>query len=269
MSNYTEADVKKWRESLVVGLGDAAKSPTPAACLKGLEAAALEGAKVPGLVADNAALVAALRSALQRMSAQDWHAARETLLESIEKSHPGTDLLAEHEAKVSTLKARVAERDDWRRKALDRDLQVVGLTSEVSALQSQVAELEHAKEEAGRFLAERDRARAEGLALLSERDALRAQVAQFKQSATTALVMLAEGQHALVEANLRLAISAPPAETTPQVASAFTPEQVAGLQALGVPVEPAETTLAPERQEKWCSQCDSVHAPGQNASCWK
>jgi len=52
---------------------------------------------VRALTADNAALLGAARSALQRMLAQDWSAARETLLEAAEKPHPGAATLAEME----------------------------------------------------------------------------------------------------------------------------------------------------------------------------
>jgi len=73
----------------------------------GLKQAALNGAyeQVRALTADNAALLGAVRSALQRMLAQDWSAARETLLEAAEKPHPGAAMLAEMESIKSTLDA--------------------------------------------------------------------------------------------------------------------------------------------------------------------
>lgn len=89
---------------------------------------------------------------------------------------------------------------------------------QVSALQARVEELRREwkrLDEAAitmsrtvdKVMEQRDEAR-------SERDALRARVEAVRKPVATALGMLSEGQHALAEANLRLALSAPPVETT-------------------------------------------------------
>jgi hypothetical protein len=113
--------------------------------------------QVRALTADNAALLGAARSALQRMLAQDWSAARETLLEAAEKPHPGAALLAEMEE----LKKRedeygsalhgtsvfvgpcVHERDPWDRcDECGEGSAVQALMRVANALRARVAELE-------------------------------------------------------------------------------------------------------------------------------
>lgn len=137
----------------------------------------------------------------------------------------------------------VAERDDWRRKALDRDLQVVGLTSEVAALQARVAELRREwkrLDEAAitmsrtvdKVMEQRDEAR-------SERDALRAQVeslasagerleqqhlasAKESEEPLRTTYRYAAGAAKVLSASARDVLSAPPAETTPCMESPIT-----------------------------------------------
>ena len=115
--------------------------------LSGLRDLALLGVQVPGLLADNAALVAlTLRTAgvLRDMAGMPIEA--DFLSDTAHEPHPGAALLAKHEAKVRTLHARVAElererdhltgeRDGIKAVALD-------LRSERDALRAQVAELE-------------------------------------------------------------------------------------------------------------------------------
>ncbi|MBZ4371505.1 hypothetical protein [Corallococcus sp. AS-1-6] len=80
-----------------------------------LRDAALEGAKVPGLVADNAALLHAARRVEPHLPHLDAgviryseHAqASGALRAALAVEHPGAALLAEHEAQVSALQAQV------------------------------------------------------------------------------------------------------------------------------------------------------------------
>lgn len=64
-------------------------------------------AQVPALVADNAALLKAGRRWAEDESDEDD--SREALVAALRSEHPGAALLAEHEAQVSALQARVAE----------------------------------------------------------------------------------------------------------------------------------------------------------------
>lgn len=149
----TEADVKSWTETVAAKLRGA---PDPGkdwwAALRLLEAAALEGAKVPGLVADNAVLYSLVRRAIYGKGdgsctecgrkggcAPDCEMAKEAA-----KHRPGATLLGE----LSALQAQVEE--------LERDLRI--------------RNDDHAVEQDGRLKAE------------AERDALRAQVGPMREA---------------------------------------------------------------------------------------
>lgn len=150
MSNYTEADVKRWRDTLMGAVAFGFDGRTLAA-LDAITSAALEGAKVPGLVADNAALV----SLLKRVSDAGFKLFG-VLVADVEavaaQPSQGAALLAEFED------VRAA----WHRE-----------TERADALQARVAELERRdrnwRTHAETVEQERDTAE-------SERDALRAQV---------------------------------------------------------------------------------------------
>ncbi|NNC01933.1 hypothetical protein HJC10_03570 [Corallococcus exiguus] len=196
---YATGDVERWFRAVVARTNGS----TETVMARMLRDAALEAAKVPGLVEDNAALVDALKELADLMEGvRDGSYTPDSFTLQVAhrllaEEHPGAALLAEHEAKVSALQALVAELEGELEQERDnsRTLASAGLETE-----KQRAELE------------------------SERDALHAQVGQYEKSITTALRMLAEGQHALVESNLRLALSTPPAETTPGPNSPTVPE---------------------------------------------
>lgn len=191
----------------------------------------------------------------------------------------------------------VLERDDWRRKALDRDLQVVGLTSEVSTLQARVAELERERDAARAAVHEwkkiKDR-------LVSERDALRAQAEKVSAALRRLLGSYthlpgsgAFAQHlapcGCVVCEALDALSAPPTETKKETDD----EAHQRLDVLGVPrfgrcgatnkreplpleerrelAPPAEPKVEPERTEgRWAkSGAGTVlhYFTGQQAAC--
>ncbi|RKI08304.1 hypothetical protein D7Y15_26215 [Corallococcus sp. AB030] len=196
---YATGDVERWFRAVVARTNGS----TETMMARMLRDAALEGAKVPGLVADNAALLDALKELAELMdgvldgSYTPDSFTLQVAHRALAEEHSGAALLAEHAREVSTFQALVAELEGELEQERDnsRTLASAGLETE-----KQRAELE------------------------SERDALRAQVGQYEKSITTALRMLAEGQHALVESNLRLALSTPPAETTPGPNSPTVPE---------------------------------------------
>lgn len=253
MSNYTEADV----ETDVAGLEGTINNSgyveeiqaLDRKSLARLKAAALEGAKVPGLVADNAAMGSTLAHAesLCRLRIEDWALAPE------EKQH--------FEELLDNIQpAAIA----WRNGTVGHEFceEVFALRKQVFDLQANLKDVESRLQSAGDGLT----AAIEQVRMVtSERDALRAQMGQFEKSIATALGMISKGQHTLAEANLRLALSAPPVETETD------DEAHRRLDALGVPrfgrcpatnkresltlderrelAPPAETTPAPERAE--------------------
>lgn len=199
----TEADVKSWTETVAAKLRGA---PDPGkdwwAALRLLEAAALEGAKVPGLVADNAVLYSLVRRAIYGKGdgsctecgrkggcAPDCEMAKEAA-----KHRPGATLLGE----LSALQAQVEDAEDrWKvaeaarklaleqvatleRQGLDMARQVGELSGEVATL---TAERDAAIKEVGLKEAQRETAFRIGRKKVAEkdaanavRDALRAQV---------------------------------------------------------------------------------------------
>jgi hypothetical protein len=162
-----------------------------------LKSAALLGTQAPGLVADNAALV----GLLQRVSSAGLKPSGVVVADvdaTLAQPNPGAALLAEHDAEVSALQARVNALDgDLRRilqvltlgQQVDAAQTVLGheVLDAVRALQARVAQVEHLL---GESIAETPRAQSiahEAIQtarnatetvgrLESERDALRAQV---------------------------------------------------------------------------------------------
>ena len=279
MSTYVEADVeqdaKRIEETLTLLPGAYFQHQSMAQQrLYRVKAAALEGAKVPGLVA------------------QGLDMARQ---------------IGELSSEVSALQARVAELERERNEAKQRESQALDLASKAqsgrSAAQDRVAELEAKVTQAH---AEWDAATDRATEAESERDALRAQVeslasagerleqqhlasAKESEEPLRTAYRYAAGAAKVLRSSARDVLSAPPAETTPatekfdavmeavklaqeaglpvrftpipdpQVASAFTPEQVAGLRSLGIPTGRAEA------RRSRCSECGKVgplHDPG-------
>ena len=188
MSNYTEADVERMAEVVETGLQPLHN--TSRSALRDLKAAALEGAKVPGLVADNAALLEDFQAWVKRTSHHD----RVTFVkEAVRRNPRGTALLAEHAREVSTLQARVAELDG----DIRRVLQLLTLGQQVDGTQTVVG---HEAANAARRV-------------MADRDALRAQVVELEQA-----VLARAEAHKRTSLTLRVALSTPPAETTPATA---------------------------------------------------
>ncbi|RKH05043.1 hypothetical protein [Corallococcus carmarthensis] len=113
-AKHTTEDVERWFRAVVART----KGSTETVMARMLRDAALEGAKVPGLVADNAVL---LKLALDDVPACDWQSGRGTCDETGRQprcqfclrrdelmNSPGASMLAEHETKVSALQAQVA-----------------------------------------------------------------------------------------------------------------------------------------------------------------
>lgn len=227
MSEYTEADVEKDAASLEDTIGatfyEEDIRTEDRAQLARLRVAALEGAKVPGLVADNAALFAhigAMEEALEacqshiRQAATDYdvpfpaslmdepptlEAAHSVALKQRDAIQAKVSALqarlkeAEYEhtthvwkttEHVRALEARVAEEEANHKRTMG---ELDASEAEVTALRARVAELEQALEG---MRQERDGEQdiavgweAKAHRLESERDALRAQVAQLQRSA--------------------------------------------------------------------------------------
>lgn len=222
MSNYTEADVRIWARNIKRVLNH----PRVEIELNQLESAALEGAKVPGLVADNAAL----GGLLLRVSAAGIKPSGVVLADvdaALNQPHPGAALLAEHEAKVTALQARVTVLQQDARTASDA---MDAAQARAVEAEKRVAELARERDEVIRTAGRLEKQRAEeALPVMRERDALRAQVARLRQKAEALSRVLtpepedfpAEAAQALgaleseVAAISKADLSAPPAETTP------------------------------------------------------
>lgn len=259
MSNYTEADVERWKDLLEGAIEKAEESVGMMGqtrfALTHMAAAALEGVKVPGLKADNAALEKALRSVLYvdccgpvTGLGPRAHAAAFAVLDSSDR---GAALLAELED------VRAA----WHRETIRAD-----------TLQARVAELERRdrnwRTHAETVEQERDTAE-------SERDAIRAQVAPMRE----ALEWVERETHPedgltfeRIHAKAAAALSTPPAETTPRAAPISDPEWARKAAALedGCDVvvgPPTETTPGIDPVSGACSTCGAIHAPGMNTLC--
>lgn len=180
MSNYTEADVERWHGNVLEMFeGRERESAGLLADLVRLKAAALEGAKVPGLVADNAALGSVLAHAESNcaLRIQEWLWAPEVkeqmqaLLDIIQPaadawraSGAGRDFCAEVfdlrgkeyalrqteaalRGEVSALQARVAEEEANHKRTMG---ELDASEEEVTALRARVAELERNQMESNR-----------------------------------------------------------------------------------------------------------------------
>lgn len=250
--NYTEADVERDNGTVTEHIdGTRMGVMTARASLCRLKAAALEGAKVPGLVADNAALGSVLAHAEStcELRIKDWLWAPEakeqmqSLLDIIQPaadawraSGAGRDFCAEVfdlrgkeyalrqteaalRGEVSALQARVAEEEANHKRTMG---ELDASEEEVTALRARVAELEQALEG---MRQERDGEQdiaagweAKAHRLESERDALRAQVAPMR----AALEWIERETHPedgltfeRVHAKAAGVLSAPPAEMKP------------------------------------------------------
>ncbi|WP_223643980.1 hypothetical protein [Corallococcus sp. EGB] len=175
-----------------------------------LRDAALQGAKVPALVADNAALVDALTELANLMDGvRDGSYTPDSFTLQITRrvlaqEHPGATILEAHQRELSALQARVAELERERDEhAGQHERQLEGARQAVAA----VRELQ---------------ARAE-----SERDGLRAQVEALKAKCDEAARALFVGGPADVEKAhnaVEDALSAPLAETMPAPSSPAAPD---------------------------------------------
>ena len=199
--SYAEADVERDAEIAGQGMGmDGEPGPRALARLK---SAALEGAKVPGLVADNAALVQAVRRYEPHLPTLDSgpvrfgeHAQAAGALRAVlAQAHPGAALLAEHEAQVSALHAQVQHwRDASEEVAKNRADETRAYLSEVSTLQARVAEEE----------ANHKRTMGELDASEEEVTTLRARVEVLTQDARTASDAMDAAQARATEAEKRV-----------------------------------------------------------------
>lgn len=199
MSNYTEADVAQDEAALLEFIESGEHGRGAAiAMVSRLGTAALEGAKVPGLVEQ----------------VRHWRDAADEVAKN------RSDEVRAYLSEVSALQARVAEleRELEQERDVSRDLAAAGLEterqraeaeSERNALQARVAELEDALGEAEdwKHLHEAEKAAREEV--VSERDALRAQVEKVRAGAEAA-----KG-HSAWASRILATLSAPPAETTP------------------------------------------------------
>ncbi|MFP2897818.1 hypothetical protein [Corallococcus sp. 4LFB] len=122
-----------------------------------LRAAALEGAKVPGLVADNAALVQAIQRIEPHLPHLDAgpirfseHAqAAGALRSALALDHPGAALLAEHAAQVATLTAEVDRLQKQTQAVTEKyKRDVTELTEQRDTLRDEVAALTAERDEA-------------------------------------------------------------------------------------------------------------------------
>lgn len=207
--DYTEADAKGWAETVAAKLRGAPELGKDWwAALRLLEAAALEGAKVPGLVADNAALKYLFRRlrlvyGLGRAGFTPSDALLADLDAAITNHSPGAALLAEHAREVSALQAQVAE--------------LAGAKADaVLASSEQRARAERAEASLRQEQATVASLRQHVVEIRSERDALRAQVTPMRE----ALEWIERETHPedgltfeRIHAKAAGALSAPPAET--------------------------------------------------------
>lgn len=187
-TTYTQADVERWNDALLdyvsrADLNGAARAHAEE-CASHLKTAALEGVKVPGLVAERDSALDLIRSAKATLKhLGDTHEISEHAFQELAChlddepcGHDGERITTRSEAKVSTLQAQMAEleqRDrNWRTHAetveAERDaaesyveklkLDIsghVGVIHEklehIATLQARVAELERERDEAKRL----------------------------------------------------------------------------------------------------------------------
>lgn len=213
--NYMEADVEQARVVVRALIRAQVVSLNEQKSLETLISAALEGAKVSRLVADNAALVQALHSAKQPhakgclftrgvgTTGQQVRPCPCGVDALFETSSPGAALLAEHAREVSALQAQVAE--------------LAGAKADaVLASSEQRARAERAEASLRQEQATVASLRQHVVEIRSERDALRAQVTPMRE----ALEWIERETHPedgltfeRIHAKAAGALSAPPAET--------------------------------------------------------
>lgn len=189
---------------------------------------ALLGVQVPGLVADNAALRYLFRRlrtvyGLSYAGFEPSKALLSDLDAAIFNTSPCADLLAEHEAKVSALQARVAELDQivTVKEALvdvvgaERDAEKMAreyLEREREVWRSAESERVALRSTADRLVAREHELTTERDTAPEQRDALRAQVAK-AQALATAVIRAGGGEEGERLANdIRHALSTPTAE---------------------------------------------------------
>lgn len=228
-----------------------------------LKSAALLGAQVPGLVADNAALLAGLRecrdalvlgaSTEQLASAHSSACDLAGVGDIAPEAHPGAALLAKHDAEMSARQARVADLERERDASIHgRDLETLrvvlgrifpGVSFQWSALPSLLENVETQRQEA-----------------VAERDALRAQVGRLTHERDTARLAVLE----LVapESKRPAALSAPPAETT--CGPCADHECAVHVHADCEHCAPAETPAIERKEDKEpeCVRCGRVQGGG-------
>lgn len=210
MSNYTEADVEQARVRVRALIRGQVVSLNEQASLETLIVAALEGAKVPGLVADNAALFAhigAMEEALEACQSHIRQAATD-----YDVPFPAS-LMDEPPTLEAAHSVALKQRD--------------AIQAKVSAIQARVAELTRERDELLESSREEASRSAVDLTLVrEERDALRAQVEAMRAASAPLVDWCRRSLEArgipsgpMVKAGearaFVIALSAPPAETTP------------------------------------------------------
>ncbi|RYZ35638.1 MAG: hypothetical protein EOO72_11965, partial [Myxococcaceae bacterium] len=144
-AKYTTEDVDRWFRAVVARTQGAVET----LMVRMLRDAALEGAKVPGLVADNAALLEALTELVGLMEGvlDGSYAPDSFTLQPahrvLAQEHSGTALLTEHAREVATLQDRLAklerERDE---RAGQHERQMDGARQAVDAVRKVQARAE-------------------------------------------------------------------------------------------------------------------------------
>lgn len=267
MSNYTEADVEQW--ALEVHDGSNLRTHAVLTAIAKLKAAALEGAKVPGLEQQVADL---------QQKVCDWQAA--SGLESgsgdpdgIEPHHLEADI-RKRDAEVSALQARVAELEakvtqahaEWDA-ATDRTTEV---TTDRNALRAQVEELERERESLKESNSQLAKLAARGGAVLDERDALRATADRLvaREVEITGERDAAIEQRDALRAQVLKAEGAVYDTVFTIYGDSQRAQQVANALVAALSAPPAGTTTAPERDPRF--QC-AVHTNcfGDSEYCTK
>ena len=284
MSNYTEADVEQARVRVRHLIASQVVSMNEQESLEVLLSAALEGAKVSRLVADNAALVQALHSAKQPhakgclftrgvgTTGQQVRPCPCGVDALFETSSPGAALLAEHEAKVSALQARVdsvAKALGCAASATSEAAQQIregcrATQDENTALQARVADLESLRRSDEELL---EGVRKGWRKAEAERDALRAEAQGALDSLSQPKTF--PGDVDLARRILKTALSAPPAETKKApIGDAAWCAMAAAREADSEVVTgpPAEAPPAPERAE--AKRSCNLHADCEAADAW-
>ncbi|RKI18642.1 hypothetical protein D7Y15_08060 [Corallococcus sp. AB030] len=213
---YATGDVERWFQAVVARTNGS----TETVMARMLRDAALKGAKVPGLMADNAALVDALKELADLMEGvRDGSYTPDSFTLQVAhrllaEEHPGAALLADHEAKVSALTNRATLAEEQRTQTHQQVEEIAKVLDpevtpdawgcheaaqkrmrEISALQARVAELERERDNLKDCERGAGDVAAEALAAQrkaeSERDAAQAQVAELERK----VLVLQEGRN--------------------------------------------------------------------------